>query len=118
MLHMFHTYVVSVFILMLRKFAMVFKCSQMFLQVFQTHVSSVSSIFRRILQVLHLDVLKVGRVLHLPPRFLLSRLDVSSSVVGLGIRCPPPLLDAGNVRGGTGPAWTRENGRHARASGR
>ena len=31
------------------------------------------------LQVLHLNVSKVDRVLHLPPRFLLPRLGVSSS---------------------------------------
>ena len=31
------------------------------------------------LQVLHLDVLKVDRVLHLPPRLLLPHLGVSSS---------------------------------------
>jgi hypothetical protein len=31
------------------------------------------------LQVLHLDVLKVDRVLHLPPRFLLPHIGVSSS---------------------------------------
>jgi hypothetical protein len=30
-----------------------------FLQVFQTHVSNVSYAFRRILQVLHIDVSKV-----------------------------------------------------------
>ena len=41
----------------------------MFLQVFQMHVSCVSSAIRRILQVLHPDVLKVDRVLHLSPYF-------------------------------------------------
>ena len=41
-------------------FAMVFKCFQMFL----TYVSSVSSIFGRISQVLYLDILNVDRVLH------------------------------------------------------
>jgi hypothetical protein len=46
--------------------------------------SSVSSAFRRMLQVLHLNVLKVDRMLHLPPR-----LDVSSSSQRrLCIRCP------------------------------
>jgi hypothetical protein len=39
-----------------------FKC---FFQLFQKHVSSVSSIFRRMLQLLHLDVSKVDRVLHM-----------------------------------------------------
>jgi hypothetical protein len=38
---------------------------QVFLRVFQTHVSSVSSFFRRILQVLHLDILKVDQMLHM-----------------------------------------------------
>jgi hypothetical protein len=98
---------------------MVFKCFfQVFLQVFQMHVSSVSSTFGCMLQMLHLDILKVDRVLHLPPRFLLFHLDVSSSGTGLGIRCLHPLLDAGNIWGGTGPMWTRENGLHAQASGR
>jgi hypothetical protein len=46
-------------------FAMVFKCFQVFLRVFQTHVSSVSSVFRRTFQMLHLDVSKVDRVLHM-----------------------------------------------------
>jgi hypothetical protein len=35
------------------------------LQVFQKHVLSVSSVFRRMLQVLHLDVSKVDRVLQM-----------------------------------------------------
>jgi len=35
------------------------------LQVFQTHVSSVSTIFFCMLQVLHPDVSKVDRVLHM-----------------------------------------------------
>ena len=51
---------------MLRVFEMVFKCfSGVFLQVFLKHVSSISSIFRRMLQVLHLNVSKVDRVLHM-----------------------------------------------------
>jgi hypothetical protein len=50
-----------------------------FLQVFQTHVSSVSSVFFCMLHVLRLDVLKVDRVLHLSPRLLLPYLGVSSS---------------------------------------
>jgi hypothetical protein len=36
-----------------------------FLQVFHRHVSSALSIFRRIFQMLHLDVSKVDRVLHM-----------------------------------------------------
>jgi hypothetical protein len=35
------------------------------LQLFQTHVSSVSSFFRRMLQMFHLDVLKVDSILHM-----------------------------------------------------
>jgi hypothetical protein len=40
------------------------------LQVFQMHLSSISSAFRLMLHVLHLYVSKVDRVLHLSPRFL------------------------------------------------
>ena len=43
------------------------------------YVLSVSSVFRRMFQVLYLDVLKVDRVLHLPSRLLLPRLGVPSS---------------------------------------
>jgi hypothetical protein len=39
----------------------------MFLQVFQMHVSSVLCAFKRMLQVLHLDVWKVDQMLHLAP---------------------------------------------------
>jgi hypothetical protein len=53
---------------------------------------------------------KSRSVLHLAPHFLLHRLGVSSSSWRwLGIRCPLPLfLDAGDVRDGMGPTWTRE----------
>jgi hypothetical protein len=51
-------------------FAIVFKCFPGdFLQVFLKLVSSVSSAFRYTMQVLHLDFLKVNRVLHLPRCF-------------------------------------------------
>jgi hypothetical protein len=40
-------------------FAMVFQVFSGFFQVFQTHVSSVSSVFRCMLQMFHMDVLKV-----------------------------------------------------------
>jgi hypothetical protein len=53
------------FICMLRMFAMVLKCSQVFLQMFQTHVTCVSSVFFRILQLLHLNVSKVYQMLHI-----------------------------------------------------
>ena len=50
---------------MLLMFTMVSNVFQVFLQVFQMHVSFV---FRRMLQLLHLDVSKLDRVLHLSPR--------------------------------------------------
>jgi hypothetical protein len=52
---------------------------QVFLQVFQVHVLSVSFAFICMLQVLHINVSKVGRVLHFPPCIMLPRLSVSSS---------------------------------------
>jgi hypothetical protein len=60
------------FILMLHMLYNGFKC------FFSGVFASVSSAFRRILQVLHLDVLKVEWVLHLRPRFPLPRFGVSS----------------------------------------
>jgi sensor histidine kinase YesM len=66
MLHMFHTYVISVLSGCCICFAMAFQVFfRYFLQVFQMHVSSVSSAFRRMLQMFHLDVSKVDRVLHM-----------------------------------------------------
>jgi hypothetical protein len=53
--------------------------SYVFLHVFQTHVSRVSSVFRRMLRVLCLDVSKVDLVLHLSPCLLLPRFTVSFS---------------------------------------
>jgi hypothetical protein len=70
-LHIFHTYVASV----LSGCYVYLQWFQVFLQVFQTHVLSVSSDFIHMLQVLHLDVSKVYRVLHLSPRLLLPRLS-------------------------------------------
>jgi hypothetical protein len=104
--------------------AYVCKFFQVFFQVFQKHVSSVLFAFRRILQVLHLDVLKIDRVLHLSsspsaasPRCLLLLLAP--------VRHPPPsppLLDAGDVRDSAGPAWVHKTAREmdcgARAFGR
>jgi hypothetical protein len=57
-------------------FTIVSSVFQVFLQIFQTHVLNVSFVFRRMLQVLYLDVLKLDRVLHLSPRLLLPRLGV------------------------------------------
>jgi hypothetical protein len=55
----FQTYVASVFIWMLRMCCNGFQVFfHMFLQMFQTHVLSVSSVFFCMLQVLHLDVSK------------------------------------------------------------
>jgi hypothetical protein len=79
------------FIWILRMFYNVF---HVFLQVFQMHVSSVSSAFRH---MLHLDVSKVDQVLHLHLHFLLNSLGVSSSQGRLVSATPPPLLDAGDV---------------------
>jgi hypothetical protein len=69
-----------------------FKHFHVFFQVFQTHVSSVSSVSRRMLQMFYRDGSKVDRVLHLSPRFMLPRLDVSSSRHQLGICHPLPLF--------------------------
>jgi hypothetical protein len=53
-------------------------CTRM-LQVFQTHVLSISSVFSSMLQVLHLDVSKVDRdVTHVAMVFQLYVLNVSS----------------------------------------
>jgi hypothetical protein len=58
---------------------MFYNVFEMFLQVFQMHVLSVSSVLRPMLLVLHLDVSKVNRVLHLAPSSpWLSRLGVST----------------------------------------
>jgi hypothetical protein len=58
MLQMFYLDIAYV----LQKFS---KCFMCFLQVFQTYVSNISSVFRRILQMFHQDVSKVDRVLHM-----------------------------------------------------
>ena len=73
---MLQTYVSSVFMCFVRMFASVSSrcciCLQWFLivfqsfsQVFQMLVSSVSSVFFSMLQLLHLDVSKVDPVLHI-----------------------------------------------------
>jgi hypothetical protein len=53
---------------MLLMFIIVSSVFQVFLQVFQMHVSNVSFVFKRALQLLYLDVSKLDRMLHLPPR--------------------------------------------------
>jgi hypothetical protein len=58
---MFHTYIIGVLYrccVCLQWFSSVF-------QVFQTHISSVSFVSFYMLQVLHLDVLKVDQILHM-----------------------------------------------------
>ena len=59
----------------LQWFPSVFRC---FFQVFQKHVSIVSTVFKHMLQLLYLDVLKVDRVLYLSsPHLLLHHLRAS-----------------------------------------
>jgi hypothetical protein len=99
MLHMFHTYVASVLSRCCVCFIMVFKCSSGAFASVSDACFKYFIYLGRTLQVLYLDVLKVDRVLHLRPYFLLSRLGVSSSRRRLGIRCPSPLLDAGDTFG-------------------
>jgi hypothetical protein len=63
------------FIWMLCMLYKIFKCFfQVFLQVFHMHVSSISSVFTCMLQVLH-----SRSVLHLPPAFCCLSLGVSPS---------------------------------------
>jgi hypothetical protein len=88
MLHMFHTYIVSVLSGCCVCFCNCLCVFQVFLRVSQMHVSSVPSDFRRMLQVLRLNISKADRVLHLPPRLGVS----SSSRRRMGIRCPFPLF--------------------------
>jgi hypothetical protein len=72
-LHMFYTYVASGFISMfVYVLQWLLKCFKVFFQVFKMHVSSVSSIFRRILQIFYLDVSKVDWVLYYHSRLLLE----------------------------------------------
>jgi hypothetical protein len=62
-----------------------------FLQVFRTHVSSVSSVNRYMLQVLYLDVSKVDRVLHT-------------------LQCDPTTAAAGKDARGSGRGHSRRVG--------
>jgi hypothetical protein len=88
MLHMFHTYVASVLSGCCVCFTMFFRC---FCKCFKCMFQVFDLLFRRMLHVLYLDVAKVDRVLHLPPHFLLPRLDFSPSLRRrLGIRRPLP----------------------------
>jgi hypothetical protein len=65
-LQVFHTHVSSVSAVLYVDVSIVHLVLR---RVFQMHVSCVSSAFRRMLQVLHSDVSKVDQVLHLCPRF-------------------------------------------------
>jgi hypothetical protein len=76
----------------LQWFSSVFRC---FLQVFQKHVSSVSFVFKYMLQALHLDVSKVDQILY--------------------TRCTWEPGGGASVRrgrcwGGAGPAWVHRHG--------
>ena len=71
----------------------VFKCFSVVLQVF------LSPVITRMLQVLHLYVLKVYRVLHLPPCFVMPRIGSPPPGASWAFGSPPPLLDAGDARG-------------------
>jgi hypothetical protein len=63
---MFFTHMMQVFYFDVAMSTMVSNVFQVFLQVFQTHVSNISFVFRHMLQLLHLDVSKLDRTLHLP----------------------------------------------------
>jgi hypothetical protein len=80
--------------------------------------SSVSTNFRLTLQVLHLNVSKVDRVLHLPRFFVVSSRCLFLLLAALAGHPPPPppLLDAGDVQGGTSGARNgARKGQFARA---
>jgi hypothetical protein len=65
MLHMFHTNIASVVFECCICFCNDFSIVSDFFQVFQTHVSSVLSVFRHMSQMFYLDVSKVERMLHM-----------------------------------------------------
>jgi hypothetical protein len=107
------------FIWILRMFAMVFKYFQV---IFSSVLEAAFNCFiclRRMLQVLHLDISKIDRMLHLSssssaasPRYLLLLL-----LAPVGHPPPhPPLLDAGDVWGSAGPAWACKTDCGARAA--
>jgi hypothetical protein len=98
MLHIFHTYVTYVLsgcCICLHWFQVF---SGVYFQAFQNHVSSVSSAFRCTLLLLHLDVLKIDRVLHLSPLPSAASPQCLLLPALVGHRLPPlPLLDAGDI---------------------
>jgi hypothetical protein len=118
MLHMFHTYVACVL------FRCVYVCngfqvfSGVLFQVFQKHVLSVSFVFRRMLQLLYLDVSKVDQVLHLfsSPSAISRRCVLFPAPVGhpydattgsFRIRGVVPFPSC--CSGDAGLAWSAEN---------
>jgi hypothetical protein len=70
-----------------------FKCFSGVLQVFQTHVSKISFVFRHMLQLLYLDVSKLDRVSHLS-----LRLSVVSPWCHTGAGGPHMLAGGHNRR--------------------
>jgi hypothetical protein len=88
-------------------FAMV---SSVFSKCFQMHDSSVSSDFRRTLQVFYLNISKSKSGVASPsslsavsPRYLLLL-----AVLARHPPPPPPFLDAGDVQSVVGPTWAHE----------
>jgi hypothetical protein len=89
-----------------------------FLQVFHMHISSVSSAFKCMLQMLHLDVLKLDRVAS--PSSLSaasSRCLLLLPALGGHLLPLPSLLDVVTFRAAQAPRG-REQRLQARASGR
>jgi hypothetical protein len=82
-------------------FAMVFKCFHVFLQVFHTHVLSILSVFKCMLQVLRLDVSKVDRLLHM------LQCDLSVAAAGWGTRGQAGRRHRVGSGGGADAAWYR-----------
>jgi hypothetical protein len=67
---------------MLRMFVIVSSVFQVFFANVLDEWSKCFIVFRRMLQLLYLDVSKLDRVLHLPPRLLLPRLSVKRGKQG------------------------------------
>ena len=90
------------------------------------HVSSVSTVFRRMLQLLYLDVSKVDQVLHLSsPSAASSRCVLIPTSVGhpYDAAAGPSELEAlhpsHSCRSGpAGPAWSARASGHGNPSGR
>jgi hypothetical protein len=102
MLHMFHTYIASVL-------SGCHVCFTMVFQVFRMYVLNVSSAFTASIVSrcfkYRSSVASPSSLSAASHQFLLLLLKLARHSP------PPPLLDAGGVRDGAGPAWTRETGR-------